>query len=122
MTPVKSEKIKMRIGSNSFAVTLQDNEAAKHFKDLLPLTVRMKDLHNNEKYYDLPKAFPTNAPVPAMIKTGDIMLYGSNTVVLFYKSFSTTYSYTKLGQVSDAEKLESSIGSGDVTVTFEVEK
>lgn len=118
---VNSEKIKMRVGSNSFVVTLLDNESTKRFKDLFPLTVLMKDLHSNEKFYDLPKALPENASVPNRIKAGDIMLYRSKTIVLFYKSFSTTYSYTKLGQVNAASKLESALGSGDVTLTFAFE-
>ncbi|MDQ3233408.1 MAG: cyclophilin-like fold protein [Pseudobdellovibrionaceae bacterium] len=116
---VRGDKIKLRVGSNSFAVTLLDSEATKRFKDMFPLTVRMKDLHGNEKYYDLPNALPTQASNPDAIKTGDIMLYGSNTLVLFYKSFSTSYSYTRLGQVADPSKLESALGSGDVTLTFE---
>lgn len=115
---VKSDKIKMRVGSNSFAVTLLDNEATKRLKARLPLTIRMKDLHSNEKHFDLPKALPTNASNPEVIKAGDVMLYGSRTLVVFYKSFPTTYSYTRLGQVDNPAKLESVLGSGDVTITF----
>lgn len=79
----------------------------------------MKDLNKNEKHYDLSKALHTNASVPEIIKNGDLMLYGSNTLVLFYKSFSTSYSYTKLGHVDDPAKLESALGPGDVTLTFD---
>src|SRR5687768_12855627 len=98
---VKDDKIRIGVGSSRFTVTLLDNESAKGFKDMFPLTIRMTDLNGNEKYYDSPKALPTNASSPNTIKAGDIMLYGSNTLVLFYKSFSTSYSYTRLGQVND---------------------
>jgi hypothetical protein len=58
---------------------------------------------------------------PEMIQIGDLMLYGSKTFVLFYKSFSTPYSYTKLGSIDDVKGLASSLGSGNVTITFELE-
>ena len=54
------------------------------------------------------------------INEGDLMLYGSNTVVLFYKTFKTSYSYVKLGHISDTAGLAKALGSGSVRVTFSV--
>ncbi len=119
---VNSNEVKIRIGSKSFAVTLLDNESTKRLREMFPLTIHMQDVNRNEKAYDLPKSLPTNASSPKVIKAGDIMLYGSNTLVVFYKSFPTSYSYTKLGQVDDTSMLESTLGSDDVTVTFEIER
>jgi cyclophilin-like protein len=47
------------------------------------------------------------------------MLYRPSTLVLFYKSFSTTYSYTKIGKVDEPAGLEAALGSDNVVVTFE---
>jgi hypothetical protein len=114
-------KIKITVNSKTFTATLLDNNSAKAFKKMLPLTINMLELNNNEKYYDLPNALPTNSSNPATIKNGDLMLYGSKTLVLFYKTFSTSYSYTKLGMVDDVTGLESALGLGNSTVTFELQ-
>ncbi|EFK56614.1 cyclophilin-like fold protein [Sphingobacterium spiritivorum] len=119
-TPIANGKIKIKVGSQTFTATLLDNNSVKAFKEMLPLTINMVDLNNNEKYYDLPNSLPTNPSNPGTIKNGDLMLYGSKTLVLFYKTFSTSYSYTKLGALDDVTGLASALGSGNVTVTFEM--
>ncbi|MNQ89462.1 hypothetical protein D3C85_1047700 [compost metagenome] len=120
-TPMANGKIKIKVNSQTFTATLLDNNSAKAFREMLPLTINMIELNGNEKYYDLPNALPTNSSKPATIKNGDLMLYGLKTLVLFYKTFSSSYSYTKLGSVDDVTGLESALGSGNVTVTFELE-
>lgn len=114
-------KIKITINDKVFTATLLDNNSANAFKQLLPLTIKMVELNGNEKYCDLQKSLPTNPSNPKTITNGDLMLYGSETLVLFYKTFSTSYSYTKLGQIDNATGLASALGSGNATVTFELE-
>jgi hypothetical protein len=53
------------------------------------------------------------------IKEGDLTLYGNNTLVLFYKSFNTSHSYTKLGYVDNPAGLAAALGNGKVVVKFE---
>jgi hypothetical protein len=117
---MSSNKITIKINSKIFTATLLDNNSAKAFKQILPITVRMTDLNDNEKKYDLADNLPAKPSKPGSIKKGDLMLYGSRTLVLFYQSFSTVYSYTKLGAVDDVSGFASALGSGSATVTFEI--
>lgn len=118
---MKNPKIKITVNSKIFTATLLDNNSAKAFKELLPLTIKMNELNSNEKYHDFSMILPTNSSNPGMINNGDLMLYGSKTLVLFYKTFSTSYNYTKLGKIDDITGLATALGSGNVTVTFELE-
>ncbi len=113
-------QMRIKIGSSTFIATLDDNPTATAFKAMLPLTVEMQELNGNEKLYRLPNKLPTKASNPGTIKNGDLMIYGANTVVLFYKSFPTSYSYTRLGRINEPAGLASAVGSGNVTVTFEL--
>ena len=117
-----SNKINVKIGNKTFMATLVDNATSKAFVAQLPLNINMIELNNNEKYADLPKTLPTNAAVPSSIQVGDLMLYGSRTLVLFYKGFSTSYSYTKIGKIDDVTGLQAALGAGEVTVSFEVKE
>jgi hypothetical protein len=108
----------MTVGERRFAVTLADNAAARAFAAQLPLTLEMPDLNGNEKHAKLPKALPANASRPGTIRTGDLMLYGSDTLVVFYLTFDSPYSYTRLGQVDDAAGLAQALGSGSVLIVF----
>jgi hypothetical protein len=114
-------KMKIKIGNSTFTASLYDNATVTAFKSLLPLTVNMVDLNGNEKYVDLPRSLPTNASNPKTVQNGDLMLYGSSTLVLFYKTFSTSYNYTRIGRVDDVIGLAAAVGAGNVTVAFELE-
>ena len=112
-------KLRIQVGGRSFAATLVDNAAARSFAESLPMTVEMGELNGNEKYYYLPKALPTSSQRPGTLRTGDLMLYGSDCLVLFYETFSSGYSYTPLGSVDDPAGLAAALGGGSVEVTFE---
>jgi hypothetical protein len=113
-----NQKMTIKINSQTFTATLLDNNTAKAFRQMLPLTIHMTELNRNEKYFDLPSSLPAQAVKPGNIKTGDIMLYGSKTLVLFYKNFDSSYAYTKIGTVDNIENYAAVLGAGDVTVVF----
>ena len=115
-----SGPIRIRVGTTTFTATLLDNPTVTAFRARLPLTVSMSELNGNEKLFNFSANLPTNAANPRTITTGDLMLYGSTTLVLFYKSFPTSYRYTRLGRIDNPAGLEAALGSGSVTVSFEL--
>jgi hypothetical protein len=108
----------MIVGERRFAITLTDNAAARAFAAQLPLTLDMSELNGNEKHAELPTALPANASRPGTIRNGDLMLYGSDTLVVFYLTFNSPYSYTRLGRVDDPAGLAQALGPRGVRVVF----
>ena len=108
----------MTVGERRFAITLADNAAARAFAAQLPLTLDMSELNGNEKHADLPKALPANARRPGTIRNGDLMLYGTGTLVVFYSTFNSSYSYTRLGRVNDSAGLAQALGPRSIRVVF----
>lgn len=116
----ESMRLNIKVGDKNFKATLESNNTTKSLLEKLPLTINMSELHGNEKYYYFDESLPTNSERIENINTGDLMLYGSDCLVLFYKSFSTSYSYTRLGHIDNPQGLADVVGSGNITVTFEV--
>jgi hypothetical protein len=105
-------------GTHRFGVALENTPTARAFAQLLPLTLDMPDLNDNEKHVQLPRSLPTQAIRPGTIRTGDVMLYGSDTLVVFYKTFPTSYSYTRIGSVTPVDGLVQALGTGSQRIVF----
>lgn len=118
-TPTMNEQIRIIIGNASFTATLEDNATAKAFKASLPITVNMTEQAGNEKFYYLPTALPTSTVTPGTIFAGDLMLWGNSCLVLFYETFSSPYSYTRIGKIDKPSGLSAAVGDRNITVTFE---
>ena len=112
------QNIIITIENKKYEAILYDNSTTKELIKKFPITITMSDLNGNEKYYNFSKSFPTSSENVANINKGDIMLFGDNCLVIFYKSFSTRYKYTKLGYIKNTEDLENSLGKGDIEITF----
>ena len=115
--PVKNS-VTIQINGKNFSATLEDNPSAKKFAEMFPLEVEAVELNGNEKYFYLEKNLPSNSERVEKIHAGDLMLFGSNCVVIFYKDFATSYSYTRLGKIDNAADLPKVLGGGNVHVKF----
>lgn len=115
-------KIRIQIGEQTFYATLYNNPSTNGLIKLLPLTLNMQELNGNEKYFYFSEDLPSDSARVDEIQTGDLMLYGSDCLVLFYNSFSTSYRYTRLGRIEDITGLVEALGTGSVSVKIDIEK
>ncbi len=112
------DAIKISINGQNFSAKLKNNLSARAFLEKLPLEVEMQELNGNEKYFYLDSDLPSDSEHVKQIHAGDLMLFGSNCVVIFYKDFATSYSYTRLGKIDNAADLAKILGAGNVHVKF----
>ena len=101
VTEKVSDTVKVFINDKEYKLNLYDNETSSSLVKLFPIEVTMKTLNENEVYVYLDEKLPTNSSNPKTINAGDVMLYGDNCLVIFYKTFNTSYSYTKIGHIDD---------------------
>ena len=100
------KEVKVIINNIEYNINLEDNETTKEFIKMLPQEYTMNELNGNEKYIYLDKSLPTDSYNPNKINKGDIMLFGNNCLVIFYKTFNTNYSYTKIGHIDNLQDLD----------------
>ena len=107
--------ISVIIDGKTYKLNLESNTTVDEFVRLLPNEYTMNELNGNEKYVYINESLSTSEYMPKRIEKGDVMLYGDNCIVIFYKSFDTNYSYTKIGHIDDLDDL----GNKDIVVRFE---
>ena len=112
-------KAKVIINRKEFIAELYDNESARAFFSMLPLSFEMEEMNGNEKCRYLSKKLPVNSEKIEEINAGDIMLLGPSCLTVFYRSSSTGKSYTKLGRITDTEGLAEAAGKWDAEITFD---
>jgi len=117
MTPIT-----ISVNDSSFSAKLYDNETTRALLAQFPLNLHMSELNGREKFYDLPADLPAaSTEKPETIQSGEIMLWSSNTLVLFYNTFSNSYGgYVRLGYIEDVTGLADALGSGNAQVTFTI--
>lgn len=108
----------IKVNNKIFKIVLEDNKTVKSLTQKLPIKLEMSDLNNNEKYCYLNFTLPTDSKSVKSIKKGDVMLFGNSCLVIFYKSFTTSYSYTKIGHIENPTDIETVLGKKDIKVVL----
>lgn len=112
-------KIQIRIGTQKFTATMEDNPSAKDFISMLPLTLTLEDYAATEKIAYLPRTLSTaQAPNGVDPGIGDITYYAPwGNLAIFHRDFGYSKGLIRLGKLdSDIEKVAV---PGPLTVTFE---
>ena len=112
----KVTNINVSINDKKYNATIENNETAQNLISRLPQEFNMKELNENEKYVYMDYSLPTNSINPKHIESGDIMLYGNDCLVIFYKSFDTNYSYTRIGHIDNLPDL----GNGSIIIRMDI--
>ena len=119
----ENKEMRMKIGSTAVQVTWEENEAVDALREIVkeaPLTVSMTMYGGFEQVGPLGVTLPSN-DVDTVTDAGDIVLYNSNMMVVFYGTNS--WPYTRLGHVADKSAAEMSelLSNGDVQITLSFE-
>jgi hypothetical protein len=116
----KDTVMQMRINDTLVTVQWEDNESVKALKSLLsegPLTISLSMYGGFEQVGSLGTSLPRN-DIQITTESGDIVLYSGNQIVVFYGSNS--WSYTRLGHITDKDSREMKdlLGNGNVTIVL----
>ena len=114
----------MKIGETEVTVSWEDNESVEALMELCqdgPLTIQMSMYGGFEQVGPIGQSLPRDDS-QTTTQAGDIVLYSGNQIVVFYGSNS--WSYTRLGHISDktAEEMTELLSNGDVTITFDISR
>ena len=121
-TSKKVSLMNIKIEDKTFTAELERNKTVEALIKKLPLKIKMSELNGNEKYYYLPYSLPEHSEKVVNIKSGDVMLFSDNCIVIFYKSFKTSYKYTKLAHIKNEKDLSLLIeNKKEVEVLFTLE-
>lgn len=110
-------EMKMYINDMEIPVTWENNPSVSALRSDLQagdIVVSMSMYSNNEQVGPLDKPYPSN-DVQTTTNNGDIVLYRSDQIVLFYGSNS--WAYTRLGKIDLSEnEVVNLLSNGDVSI------
>lgn len=120
---IVEKALHLYVNEKEIAVTWENNASVEALIGLAeenPITVQMSMYGGFEQVGSLGSRLPSN-DVQTTTSAGDIVLYASSQIVIFYGSNS--WAYTRLGKAADqtAAQMADLLGNGNVTVTISYE-
>ena len=112
--------LQLKIADTVVEVEWEDNESVEALKELCkegPLKIRMSMYGGFEQVGPIGTSLPSSDE-QMTTSAGDIVLYSSDQIVVFYGSNS--WDYTKLGHIKDLNEagMKDLLENGDVTITI----
>ncbi len=118
----ETSMMQMKINETPVTVAWEENESVAALKELAAngLTIRMSMYGGFEQVGSIGQRLPSH-DVQTSTFSGDIVLYSSNQLVVFYGRNS--WAYTRLGRITDKapEEMRMLLSNGDVNITLSVE-
>lgn len=113
-------ELTMKINGETVTVEWEDNESVSALRELAaksPITIQASLYGGFEQVGSIGRSLPRNDE-RITTEAGDIVLYSGNQLVVFYGS--NTWSYTKLGHITDKtpSELTALLGNGNVTISI----
>ena len=113
----------MMIDDTKVNVEWEDNQAVEALRDMAKdgdVTIEMTMYGGFEQVGSIGQSLPRDDK-QTTTSSGDIVLYAGNQIVVFYGSNS--WSYTRLGHISDKDEAEMSelLSNGDVNITLSID-
>lgn len=111
-------KIEIDIEGTTISGALDDNETARDFAELLPLSLTLEDYASTEKVSDLPRVLSTKgAPSGTSAKAGDLTFYAPwGNLAIFYKDFRHAAGLVRLGALDSGVEILREKGPFRVTI------
>ena len=102
-------------GRNLFA-TLEDNPASRMLYELMPITLKMKNVYQREMSYTLPAKLPVQKLSANDYRAGDIIYWPHrNSIAIIYKHNGEKFRRQNIGHIDSGVEVFRNITETDVT-------
>ncbi len=108
-------------GRNLFA-TLEDNPASRMLYELMPITLKMRNVYQREMSYTLPGKLPVQKLSANDYRVGDIIYWPHrNSIAIIYRHNGENFRRQNIGHIDSGAEVFENITETDVTFAPYVE-